>query len=89
MAPFAFTISAYRAKLSQLVRKVGWFGNCLRQLDHVAAQRVRRTQQWITFNNRIWPGTNSGLPNIAGIRLSALRLPETSSYRTFSSPLTE
>ena len=57
MAPvFLFSFAAYRAKLSQLARKVGWVGHCLRQLDHVAAQRVRRTHQWVTFNNRIWPG---------------------------------
>jgi hypothetical protein len=51
-----FTVAAYRAKLSELARRVGWVGHCLRQLDHVAAQRVRRTHQWLVFNNRLWPG---------------------------------
>jgi hypothetical protein len=56
MAPAVLTMAACRAKLSEFARRVGWVGHCLRQLDHVAAQRVRRTHQWLAFNNRIWPG---------------------------------
>lgn len=52
--------SLLRARLVHLGRKVGWVGHCLRQLDHVAVQRVRRTHQWVAFNNRIWPGGRLG-----------------------------
>lgn len=47
--------SMLKVRLLELGRKLSWVCHCLRQLDHVAAQRVRRTQQWVAFNNRIWP----------------------------------
>lgn len=34
---------------------VPFLRQCLRQVDYVAAQRVKRTQQWVRFYSGLWP----------------------------------